>query len=80
MAHAYGWFGCHLADRRLVTCLERDTVTATFLMDGIFAAEAARGLGAGTLQLNAIPDAARRRNISSEKMDVIASNPRARAL
>lgn len=60
--------------------LERDTENARFLMDGIVTTEAARGRGVGTKLLEAISDEARSRGYSAVRLDVIDTNPRARAL
>lgn len=75
----YGWFGAIWRGVAL-SLLERDTVTATLLMDGIFVAEAARGQGVGTALLDAIKAEAMARDLSSVRLDVIDTNPKARAL
>jgi len=60
--------------------LERDVEPDCLLMDGIFVAEEARGLGIGTRLLAAITKEARQRGLSRVRLDVIDTNPRARAL
>jgi len=64
----------------LLHVLERDVENTRFLMDGIFVAPAARGRGVGTALLDAICAEARTRGYSEVRLDVIDSNPRARAL
>jgi len=49
-------------------------------MDGIFVAPAARGHGVGTALLDATIAEARTRGYAEVRLDVIDSNPRARAL
>jgi ribosomal protein S18 acetylase RimI-like enzyme len=60
--------------------LERDVDNARFLMDGLCVAAAARGKGVGTALLAAITDEARVRGYGAVRLDVIDTNPRARAL
>lgn len=75
----YGIFGA--AWRAfLLEALERDTENERFLMDGIFVTEQARGQGVGTALLGAITDTARNRGFKEVRLDVINTNPRARAL
>lgn len=64
----------------LLTMLERDADDARFLLDGIFVAPEARGRGVGTLLLEAVAREAVRRGYAEVRLDVIDSNPRARAL
>lgn len=79
LCRAYGWIGGTW--RGLVlSVLERDLAADTLLMDGIFVSEAARGQGVGTALLSAIKDEARARGLSCVRLDVIDTNPRARAL
>jgi ribosomal protein S18 acetylase RimI-like enzyme len=75
----YGWAGA-IWRSSLLSLLERDVENTRFLLDGICVAETARGQGVGTLLLNAICDEARRRNYPAVRLDVIDTNPRARAL
>ncbi len=49
-------------------------------MDGICVDASAQGKGVGTLLLNAVFDAAKARGLAKVTLDVIDSNPRARAL
>ncbi|MCF2871214.1 GNAT family N-acetyltransferase [Octadecabacter sp. G9-8] len=79
MANHYGWISS-LWRMGLISLLERDTENKRFLMDGIFVSEHARGKGVGTALLNAICDEARTRGYVEVRLDVIDSNPRARAL
>lgn len=64
----------------LISVLERDTENKRFLMDGIFVAPEARGKGVGTALLNAIYAEAKSRGYAEVRLDVIDTNPRARAL
>ncbi len=60
--------------------LERDVDNARFLMDGLCVSEDARGRGVGTALLAAITDEARIRGYGAVRLDVVDTNPRARAL
>lgn len=60
--------------------LERDVENKRFLMDGIFVCAPERGKGVGSALLNALYDEARNRGYSEIRLDVIDSNPRAKAL
>jgi ribosomal protein S18 acetylase RimI-like enzyme len=64
----------------LLALLERDTENKRFLMDGIFVSPNARGRGVGTALLTAIKTEAKHRGYSHVRLDVIDTNPRARAL
>jgi len=64
----------------LLHLLERDVDNARFLMDGLCVDQAARGRGVGTALLEAIAIEARRRGYGAVRLDVIDTNPRARAL
>ena len=75
----YGWFG-GLSRGLLLSSLERDLAPGVLLMDGIVVAEAARGQGLGARLLAAIKEEARARGCALVRLDVIDSNPRARAL
>ncbi len=75
----YGWVGAAIR-AALLAALERDTENQRFLMDGLFVAPDARGQGVGTALLNAIRLEAARRGYSQVRLDVIDTNPRAKAL
>jgi len=79
MARHYGWFGGTWRGL-LLSLLGRETAAAQLLMDGIFVAAVARGLGVGSALLSEIKAAAARRDLAEVRLDVIDSNPRARAL
>ncbi|WP_375280038.1 GNAT family N-acetyltransferase [Pseudooctadecabacter sp.] len=64
----------------VLSLLERDTENQRFLMDGIFVSDGARGQGVGTRLLDAICDEAEQRGYTEVRLDVIDTNPRARAL
>jgi len=64
----------------LLDVLERDMEKDCLLMDGIFVAEDARGRGIGGALLEAICAKARERRLSRVRLDVINTNPRAKAL
>lgn len=64
----------------LLGLLERDVDNTNFLLDGICVDAAARSQGVGTALLAALEDEARTRHYTSLRLDVIDSNPRARAL
>jgi len=79
LSHAYGIRGA-VWRAAILQLLERDTENERFLMDGIFVAPDARGRGVGTALLGAIIDQARTRGFKEVRLDVIDTNPRARAL
>ncbi|AKS47449.1 Acetyltransferase (GNAT) family protein [Octadecabacter temperatus] len=79
LARHYGWIGSTWRVG-LLALLERDTENERFLMDGVFVHENARGKGVGTALLNGICDEARDRGYKEVRLDVIDTNPRARAL
>ncbi len=64
----------------LLSMVERKVEPDLLLMDGIAVAPEARGMGVGTQLLNGIVDLARTRNLRAVRLDVIDTNPRARAL
>ncbi|SOB92843.1 GNAT family N-acetyltransferase [Thalassospira xiamenensis] len=64
----------------LIETLERDLSEGVLLMDGIFVDSDARGRGVGTALLDAIAHEARMRDLRQVRLDVIDTNPRARAL
>lgn len=75
----YGLFGA-LWRAALLSVLERDLAADVLLMDGIMVHETARGQGVGTRLLDAVKQEARLRGCRSVRLDVIDTNPRARAL
>ncbi|KQB96761.1 molybdopterin-guanine dinucleotide biosynthesis protein MobC [Loktanella sp. 1ANDIMAR09] len=75
----YGWVSAAIRCS-LLSLLERDTENERFLMDGLFVAPEARGKGVGTALLDAIVDEARRRGFDQVRLDVVDTNPRAKAL
>lgn len=79
LATSYGWIGA-LWRGPILELLERDIEPDVLLMDGIFVSSDARGGGVGTALLDAIVDTARHLQLSKVRLDVIDSNPRARAL
>jgi ribosomal protein S18 acetylase RimI-like enzyme len=79
LARHYGWVGSTWRIGFLAL-LDRDTENARFLMDGIFVSDGARSQGVGTALLNAICAEAKFRGYREVRLDVIDSNPRARAL
>ncbi|WP_253284747.1 MULTISPECIES: GNAT family N-acetyltransferase [unclassified Ruegeria] len=79
LAGTYGWFGA-VWRACILSLLERELKPGVFQMDGIFVAADARGRGVGTALLNAIKQEARDQGMSEVQLDVIDTNPRARAL
>ncbi len=79
MSRHYGWFGS-LWRAALLSLLERDLKEGVFQMDGIFVMPACRGLGVGSCLLDAVQEQARASGMKEVHLDVIDSNPRARAL
>nr|WP_254435983.1 GNAT family N-acetyltransferase [Ruegeria arenilitoris] len=79
LANIYGWFGGAWRGL-LLSVLERDLQPGVFQMDGIFVAAEARGQGVGTALQSAIKDEARKSGMSEVQLDVIDTNPRAKAL
>lgn len=63
-----------------LSVLERPLQPGTLLMDGIFVDETARGRGVGSALLAAIKARAAMLDCSSVRLDVIDTNPRAKAL
>lgn len=64
----------------MLSILDRPVEAGSLLMDGIFVTASARGQGVGGLLLSAIKQKARELGCTSVRLDVIDSNPRARAL
>lgn len=79
MRKIYGWVGSSIRVL-LLAALERDVENERFLMDGIFVAQEARGKGVGTALLKAVYAEAKKRGYHQVRLDVIDTNPRARAL
>ncbi|MGB0411502.1 MAG: GNAT family N-acetyltransferase [Pikeienuella sp.] len=79
LSAVYGFVGAAWRAMAL-SIFERTPKPGEFLMDGIAVAAEARGAGVGTALLAAVLDAARADGASYVRLDVIDSNPRARAL
>ncbi len=76
----YGWWG-GLWRVLALSVLERDERKGELLMDGICLAEASRGQSIGTRLLDAVEAHARDTGAAAAvRLDVIATNPRARTL
>jgi len=79
LAKACGWAGA-LWRGLLLSVLDRDVEKQLLLMDGIFVAGEARGRGVGTALLDAIVEEARAQGKAGVRLDVIDTNPKAKAL
>jgi len=79
LARTYGWFG-GLWRGLVLSVLERDLAHGVFQMDGIFVKPEGRGQGVGTALLQAIAQTARDKGAVTVSLDVIDTNPRAKAL
>lgn len=79
LQRVYGWVGASIRIL-LLAALEKDTDNERFVMDGIFVAPEARGKGVGTALLNAMAAEAKKRGYRQVRLDVVDSNPRAKAL
>lgn len=79
LQRTYGWVSASIRAMLLAT-LERDTENERFLMDGLFVAPEARGLGVGTALLDAVTEEAKRRGYAQVRLDVVDTNTRAKAL
>lgn len=79
MAGVYGPGGA-LWRCGLLGLLARDTDNVRFLLDGLAVAESARSHGIGSRLLEAIAAEAVARGYAEVRLDVVAGNPRARAL
>lgn len=75
----YGWWGA-LWRGTILSVIERDLASDILLMDGICVHERARGLGVGTALLDAMKAKARDLEKRALRLDVIDTNPRAKAL
>ncbi|MEM9581335.1 MAG: GNAT family N-acetyltransferase, partial [Pseudomonadota bacterium] len=79
LAATYGIVGaCWRA--ALLSLVERKLSHGVLLMDGIFVTAEARGKGVGTSLLDAIKEEAATQGCAEVRLDVINTNPRARAL
>jgi len=79
LAAVYGWVGA-LWRGAILSVFDRDPVEGQLLLDGLFVSAAARGQGIGTSLLDAAVWHARMNRCSSIRLDVVDTNPRARAL
>lgn len=79
LVSVYGWLST-LWRAPLLALIERDLDSGVLLMDGISVDATMQGQGVGTALLNAIKAEARRRGATAIRLDVIDTNPRARAL
>lgn len=79
MRRVYGWVSAAIRCA-LLTLLERDVENERFLMDGLFVAPEARGMGVGTALLDAVMHEARQRGYHQVRLDVVDTNPRAKSL
>ncbi len=79
LARHYGWPSA-LWRAPLLALLNRKLEAETLLMDGLCVDPAARGLGIGSALLVAVEEEARTRGLRRVRLDVIDSNPRAKAL
>lgn len=64
----------------LMQMLGGDADPSRFLIDGLCVRQGARGQGVGSALLGALCDEARRRGHATVRLDVVDTNPRARAL
>ncbi|MEM0936484.1 MAG: GNAT family N-acetyltransferase [Pseudomonadota bacterium] len=79
LAAAYGWAGA-LWRGPLLDLTERRLSDGQLLMDGLFVASRARGLGIGSKLVAEIVAEAARRGCREVRLDVVDTNPRARSL
>ncbi|MFV0333912.1 MAG: GNAT family N-acetyltransferase [Tropicimonas sp.] len=79
IARVYGRVGA-LWRGPALDLLERPLTERQLLMDGLFVAGEARGMGLGSALIDAVIDEAARRDMDEVRLDVIDGNPRARAL
>ena len=74
-----GWIGTARA-AAVLAMYERAPIPGQLVMDGISVSPTARGRGVGSALLAAVLDYAREHDYESVRLDVIDTNPRARAL
>ena len=79
LARSYGWFGA-LWRGSLLDVMDRPLAPGQMLIDGLFVAEAARGLGVGTALIEAVVAEALRCGMQEVRLEVVEGNDRARAL
>ena len=79
LAEVYGYVSA-VWRGAILSMFERDIENGQLLLDGIFVTEKARGRGVGTALLDAVEDYARFELYKEIRLDVIDSNPKARAL
>lgn len=80
MIRSYGLAGGGLRYLGMALLLSRSRQPGTLLMDGIAVAPELRGQGIGTQLLQAVCEHAREGGYRDVRLDVLDSNPRARAL
>lgn len=79
LANAYGHLGA-LWRAAALSLFERTVTDGQLLMDGIVVAPSHRGRGIGSLLLDAVETLAHERGKTTIRLDVVDTNPRARAL
>ena len=79
LAQIYGYFGAAWRGA-ILSIFERDLAAGQLLLDGIFVSERARGRGIGTALLDAVEEFAIFEMYEEIRLDVIDTNPKARAL
>ena len=79
LASIYGWVGAFWRGA-ILSLFERDLREGQLLMDGIFVAPEARGQGVGTQLLDSVIWCAKMNRCHAVRLDVVDTNPRARAL
>ncbi|MEL6204758.1 MAG: GNAT family N-acetyltransferase [Pseudomonadota bacterium] len=75
----YGWMGA-LWRGPLLELTERRIEPGQMLLDGLFVTASARGTGVGTALIEAVVDEAHELGLTQLCLEVVDSNPRARAL
>jgi ribosomal protein S18 acetylase RimI-like enzyme len=79
LARSYGWLGA-LWRGPLLDLTDRPLRPGQLLMDGLFVDQNARGAGVGSALIDAVVREARERGLTEVRLDVVDTNPRARAL